>query len=119
MRFTLPDADRIRIQHMLDAAAEAQSFASGYNNVQDLSQNRMLMLSLVKCVEIIGEAAARVSPQTQNSTDGIPWRAIIAMRNRLIHGYYDVDAERVWNTVFIDLPPLVEELESLIRRASE
>lgn len=118
MRFTLPDADRIRIQHMLDAAAEAQSFASGYN-VQDLSQNRMLMLSLVKCVEIIGEAAARISLQTQNFADGIPWRAIIAMRNRLIHGYYDVDAERVWNTIFVDLPPLVEELESLIRRASE
>lgn len=116
MPFILPEPDRIRIQHMLDAAAEAQSFASGYG-AQDLSRDRMLMLSLVKCVEIIGEAAARISPDTQNAAPGIPWRAIVAMRNRLIHGYYDIDEERVWNTIFVDLPPLVEELQSLLRRA--
>lgn len=118
MPFTLPEPDRIRIQHMLDAAAEAQSFAAGCA-VQDLSRDRMLMLSLVKCVEIIGEAAARISQDTLDVAPGIPWRAIVAMRNRLIHGYYDIDAERVWNTIFVDLPPLIEELQSLLRRATK
>ncbi len=118
MSFTLPESDRIRIQHMVDAAQEAQVFAAGCD-VESLSSERMLMLSLVKCIEIVGEAASRVSPETQETTQNVPWRAIVSMRNRLIHGYYDIDAERVWNTVYVDLPPLVEELKTILRRASE
>lgn len=118
MSFILSDADRVRLQHMLDAAAEAQSFAMGHD-AQDLSRDRMLMLSLVKCIEIIGEAAAQVSLETRENSLQIPWRAIVAMRNRLTHGYFDIDAERVWNTVLIDLPPLIQELQLLLKKASE
>jgi uncharacterized protein with HEPN domain len=86
--------DAIRVRHMLDAAREALSFASGKQR-SDLAANRMLVLSLVKSVEIIGEAAATVTAETRERFPHIPWRDIVAMRNRLIHVYFDIDLDRV------------------------
>lgn len=87
--FNTSKADAIRIRHMLDAAKEAVSFAEGHAR-EDLEHNRMLVLSLVKSVEILGEAAAKVSSETQQRFPSIPWLNIVAMRNRLIHGYFDI-----------------------------
>jgi uncharacterized protein with HEPN domain len=95
---------------MLEAAREAMSFIQGQSR-KALDSNRMLVLSLVKCIEIIGEAASRVSPETQAKHTGIPWVDIVGMRNRLIHAYFEIDLDRVWDTVTDDLPPLVSELE--------
>jgi uncharacterized protein with HEPN domain len=105
--------DRIRLQHMLDSAREALSFADGHGRT-DLRDNRMLTLSLVKCIEIVGEAAARVSPKTRQEVAEIPWQDIVGMRNRLIHAYYDIDLDRVWDTVLDDLPILVAQLEAAL-----
>ena len=105
--------DHIRLRHMLDAAREAISFVRGRSH-DDLAKDRMLALSLVKSIEIIGEAASRISEDVRNEHQEVPWRNIVAMRNRLIHAYYDVDIDRVWDTVTADLPPLVEKLESIL-----
>jgi uncharacterized protein with HEPN domain len=94
---------------MLDAAREAMEFARGRRR-QDLDRDRMLALTLVKCIEIVGEAAAQVSPEGRAACPRLPWPDMIAMRNRLIHGYFDIDLDRVWDTVKDDLPPLVNEL---------
>jgi uncharacterized protein with HEPN domain len=102
--------DRIRLQHMLDSAREALSFTNGLNRA-DLDANRMLALSLVKCIEIVGEAAARVSQETRQQVPQIPWQDIVGMRNRLIHAYFDIDLDRVWDTVVADLPALIVLLE--------
>jgi len=75
---------------MPDAAREAQDFARGRSQ-PDLADNRMLALALVKSIEIIGEAAARVGEESRTAHPEIPWAAIVAMRNRLIHAYFDVD----------------------------
>jgi uncharacterized protein with HEPN domain len=75
----------------------------------------MLLLSLVKCVEILGEAASRVTEATRESLPEIPWRDIISMRNRLIHGYFDIDTTIVWKTVTMELPPLEHALEKVLR----
>lgn len=106
--------DRIRLQHMLDAAREALSFAEGHSR-KDLNGNRMLALSVVKCIEIVGEAASRISQETQQEVPQIPWPDIVSMRNRLIHAYFDIDLDRVWDTVEGDLPVLIEQLEELLR----
>ncbi|WP_242359887.1 DUF86 domain-containing protein [Anaeromyxobacter sp. SG17] len=98
---------------MLDAAREAMSFAAGRSR-GDLERDRMLVLAIVKDVEIIGEAAARVSPAMQASHPEIPWAQIIATRNRLIHAYFDVDLQVVWDTVTDDLPQLVRLLEPFV-----
>lgn len=80
----------------------------------DLDNDRMLTLSIVKSIEIIGEAAAKVTNETRNKCPEIPWTNIVAMRNRLIHVYFDIDLDRVWDTLTDDLPPLINVLENLI-----
>ena len=104
--------DSIRLRHMLDAAKEALSFTSGKSRT-DLESNRMLVLSLVKDIEIIGEAASQVSEEFKASYPQIPWQEIIGMRNRLIHVYFDVDLDVLWSTVTKNLPQLVAELENI------
>ena len=103
----------VRLWHMLDAAREALSFSSGKSR-DDLNSDRMLVLSIVKDIEIIGEAAGKVSQETKGMSKTIPWQDIIDMRNHLIHAYFDVDLDIVWDTIMSDLPPLVEALEKLI-----
>jgi len=98
---------------MLDAARDALSFTVGKSR-SDLDTDRILALSLVKCVEIIGEAAYHVSSAVQDSYPQVPWPNIIGMRNRLIHAYYDVDLNVVWQTITEDLPPLVAALEQIL-----
>lgn len=110
----LPKNDKIRIKHMLDASNDIKSFIAGKTQ-KDIKNNRMLVLSVVKSIEIIGEAAAKISEETRGKFPQIPWQAIIAMRNRLIHGYFDIDPDRVWDTITIDLPPLVTKLRELIK----
>lgn len=107
-----PD-DRIRIQHMLDSAWEVQAFVEDRTR-DDLDNDRMLVLALVKAIEIIGEAASRISEETQEHYKTIPWMSIIGMRNRLVHAYYDIDLNILWATVWDDLPPLVAELEKIL-----
>jgi len=102
--------DAIRLQHMLDAAHEAIGFASGRTR-SDLDDNRMLVLSLVKSIEIIGEAAFRISPATRAQLQDVPWDAIIAMRHRLVHAYFDINLDILWRTVQDELPALIAILE--------
>lgn len=105
--------DESRLRHILDAAKEAVSFVQGKTRAS-LDTERMLSLSLVKLIEIIGEAASKISKQKQAELPQIPWGQIIAMRNRLIHAYFDVDLDIVWKTVTEDLKPLINELEKII-----
>jgi uncharacterized protein with HEPN domain len=105
--------DFIRIRHMLDAAREAMSFAKNKKR-SDLQKERMLTLSIVKSVEIIGEAASKVTKETRENYPEIPWSNIVTMRNRLIHVYFDIDLDRVWDTITDDLPPLVVALEKIV-----
>ena len=79
--------DLIRIRHMLDAAGEAMTFAHDKTRT-DLDKSRMLTLSIIKAIELTGEAASRVSKKNRNLHPEIPWTDIIAMRNRLIHAYF-------------------------------
>ena len=108
----LPD-DRIRVQHILEAIADARSFIAGHPR-SELGTNRMRLFVLVRCVEIVGEAAGRISETTKRAAPDIPWTAIVGMRNRLIHAYFDVDADIVWKTVTDELPSLADALRALL-----
>ena len=74
----------------------------------------MLVLSLIRELEIIGEAASKVSPEIRSQNHAIPWQDITGMRNRLIHAYFDVDLDSVWSTVTKDLPTLKAELQKIL-----
>lgn len=108
----LPE-DRVRFVHMVEAAREALSFSEG-KSLEDIRKDRMLQLAVVKCVEIIGEAAGRLSAGARDSIPELPWPAIITMRNRLVHVYFDVSPTALWSTVTEDLPPLIRILESVL-----
>jgi uncharacterized protein with HEPN domain len=70
---------------------------------------------LVRLLEVIGEAARGVSPEFRNSHPDLPWKNMVGMRDRLIHGYYDINLDVVWKTVTEDLPPLISQLEEIIK----
>ena len=106
--------DRVRLQHMFDAAKEAEGFSTGKSRI-DLDNDRMLTLSLVKLIEIIGEAASGITAECRDRYPEIPWLDIIGMRHRLIHAYFDVNLDIVWATVSDDLPPLSAALEEILR----
>ena len=107
-----PD-DLTRLHHMCDAATEALAFTEGKSR-GDLETDRQLVLALSKSIEIVGEAASKITVETKDQHADIPWAVIVGMRHRLIHGYYDVDLDRVWNTVANDLPPLVASLKKIL-----
>ena len=100
---------------MRDHAAEAVAFASG-RAAPDLATDRMLQLGLSRLVEIVGEAASRVSEKGQAAIAQLPWPDIIGMRHRIIHGYDQVNLETLWRTVTEDLPPLIAALDEAIAR---
>ena len=109
----MPVDDLSRLRHMLESALEAVSYIEARSR-GDLDSDRMLVHSLVRCVEILGEAASRVSADKRSELSDIPWPDIVSMRNRLIHGYFDIDLNRVWDTIVDDLPPLIVSLQKVV-----
>ena len=105
--------DSVRLRHMLDHAREAVAMVQGRTR-EDLDQDRMLELALVRLIEIVGEAAARVSEEGRAARPEIPWRPVVGMRNRLVHGYDTVDHDVLWDTIVEDLPPLIAAIEGLL-----
>jgi len=106
--------DAVSLRHMLDTAREAATLARGQSH-EELKNNRLLQLGLTRLVEVVGEAANRVSLETRAKYPAIPWAQIVGMRNRLIHGYDVLDWDLLWDTISDDLPPLIAELERIFR----
>ena len=103
----------IRLRHMLDHAREAVELIRGRTR-DDLDRERMLELSLVRLVEIVGEAAAHLTRDEQARYPTIPWPQVTGMRNRLIHGYDTIDLEILWQILTSDLPPLITALGNIL-----
>lgn len=107
--------DRIRIQHMLDASRSVSRFISGRQR-EDLDGDEMLRFALVRAIEIIGEAAGKVSMETRQLMPDIPWREAVGIRNRLVHAYFDIDLDVLWKTADEAVPMLMKQLEVIERK---
>ena len=105
--------DTVRIRHMLDYARETVALVQGRSR-RDLDLDRVFSLALVRLLEIVGEAASRVSQEARLQYSRVPWWQVVNLRNRLIHGYYEVDFDILWQIVIQDLPPLIAELEKIV-----
>jgi uncharacterized protein with HEPN domain len=103
---------RIRAQHMLDHAREAVAMAQGRTR-DDLDSDRQFSLAMVRLMEIIGEAAARIPEAFRDDHPAIPWQDIADLRNRLIHGYDTVNHRILWDIIQLDLPPLIDQLHTV------
>jgi len=101
------------LRHMLDHAREAVALTRGQIRA-DLDSDRVLELALVRLLEIVGEAAGRVPDEQRARYAQIPWRQIVSLRNRLIHGYDAVDKDILWQVIVQDLPPLISALEAIL-----
>lgn len=110
--------DNAYLLDMLLAAREAVALADGLT-FEAFEQNRMAQLAILKAVETVGEAAARIDAGTKAAHPEIPWTGIVGMRNRLVHGYFNINLARVWDTVERDIPRLIPQLERLVPREGE
>lgn len=111
------DEDRVRILHMIDAADAVAQFVAGRSR-DDLDRDRMLLFALVHAIEVLGEAANKLSSDARDAAPQVPWGAIVSMRNRLIHGYFDIDRTIVWKTATVEVPALVPVLRELVGTAT-
>jgi len=107
--------DEVRLLHMLDAAREIVRAVKGKSRA-DLDNDRVWAFGLIKALEIIGEAAARVPEDARERIPQVPWDDIVAMRNRLVHVYFDVDMDQVWSTCSQDMYPLINALKAALHQ---
>ena len=109
-----PD-DYIRVLHMIEAIQTAAEFVSG-RQAANLDTDRMLLFALVRAIEVVGEAAGKVSDELRLRVPDIPWNMIVSMRSRLIHAYFDIDRDILWKTATIELQALLPRLQTLISK---
>lgn len=98
---------------MLDAAHEVIAFATNKSR-SNLDTDPLLVRALERSIEIIGEAASRVTSETQQAAPQIPWPAVVGMRNILIHGYFKVEKDTLWRTASENIPELASQLEAIL-----
>lgn len=109
----LEDRDAAYLWDMLQAAREVEKMMKD-QNLASFLDNLMLQRAIERGVEIIGEAARRVSTQARQETPGIPWREIVGQRNILVHEYGQIDHELLYNTAANDIPGLIRSLEKAL-----
>lgn len=105
--------DLERLQHMRDAAHKALAYGTGLT-LEEIKQDELRVLALARLLEIIGEAASRISSETTLKYPHVPWAQMVGMRNHLIHGYFNVDLNIIWETLNSNLPSLIPLLENII-----
>ncbi len=106
-------ADRVRLHHIVDALTSTIHFTEGRCR-QDLNEDEMLTFALVYAVQIVGEAANRVSVEFRNQHPEVPWAIIIGMRHRLVHAYSDINRNILWTTATEAVPELLAQIKSLL-----
>ena len=102
--------DSVPMRHMLDHARRAVA-AMAQRSRADLDRDWILQMALRQVIEVVGEAANRVSREGQARYSEIPWRDAVAARNRIAHGYDTVDFDTVWRIVTQEFPILIAALE--------
>lgn len=110
--------DNVPLHHMLDYAQTVRRLSNGRTR-EELDRDEMLRLALTRAIEVIGEAAARVSEGAREMHPSIAWTEIVGTRNRLIHGYDLVNLDILWDIVTLDMPTLIAQLESILDAKGE
>ena len=105
--------DKGRIEHMLSAIDNVEEFTKGITK-DDFVNSKIVFYAVVKNIEIVGEATYMLTNEFKNSHQSVPWQIIEKMRHVLVHGYYTISPEKVWETVQNDLPLLKEQLLGLL-----
>ncbi len=102
-----------RLRHILEAIEKIERYLQGYDK-QTFQTDEKTQDAVVRQMEIIGEAATNLTRDLRSKNPQVAWQFATAMRNRLIHGYFEVDAEIVWDTTQKDLPILKKQIEEIL-----
>ena len=108
-----PIRDRGRLEHMLEHIDKAQQLAQG-RTLEDLEKDAMFRYAVVKCLEIVGEAAYMLTLDFKDRHPQTPWQIIIKMRHVMVHGYYSIQMPIVWDIIQNDFPPLRQQIVQYI-----
>jgi uncharacterized protein with HEPN domain len=103
---------------ILLAARQALKFMEGVSR-SEFEDNELIQNAVMRPLEIIGTASAKLASSFRRSHPQIPWREIIGMRNRLVHEYFRIDYGAVWDTIHDDLPALIKLIEPLVPKEDE
>ncbi len=109
--------DRERLEDILGAIAQIEKYTLEGKSAFD--QERLLQDGVVHQIVIIGEAVRAISPELRKQNSNLPWAEIVAMRNLLVHRYYEVNLEIVWLVVEQDLPDIKEKIEPILQELQE
>jgi len=104
------------IDYLNDIVSEIQqieSFVKGYS-LKEFSNDVKTYYAVIRALEVIGEASGKIPQEIKQQYPEIPWKEIYGMRNKLIHDYFGVDEEVIWQTIANDLPPLKNSIVSII-----
>jgi len=105
--------DRQRLLHILEAIEEIQTYTSSAD-LKTFLANSMMRFACVKQIEIIGEAANSITPETRSTFSELEWKQIIGMRHILVHEYFGVDFDLIWQVIITDLPELKEKVKAIL-----
>ena len=109
-------SDRERFVDILEAVDKIENYI--HRGRQAFETDELLQVWVVRHLQIIGEAASRVSAETQNRFSEIPWGKMIGMRHVLVHGYFEIDLDIVWSVIENDLRPLKEKIQAALQNLS-
>jgi len=104
----------VYLQDMLEAITKGISFVKGYD-FHEFSKDDKTQYSVVRAIEIIGEASKKIPKIIKDKNLEIPWREIGGMRDKMIHDYFGVDLQVVWKTVRKDFPALKKQIAALLK----
>ena len=111
----MPPEESTKLRWMLEAAQTALVFSEGRSRA-DLETHQMYFYAVVKAVELVGEAATKVTTSTQLELESILWRKITSMRNILVHNFHGIEKDILWESIQNDMPNLISELEVVLAR---
>lgn len=107
------DRDELRLRHALEAADRIATYLSGVDR-DSFRANRMLQDALIRNLEIVGEACVNLTPEFRDAHPEVPWHKATGIRNRLVHGYFDVDLQVVWQTAVDSIPPFANQIRTIL-----
>ncbi len=104
--------DSVYLNHILDAIKRIEEYTEKIDHEKFINTN-LLQDGVIRQIQIIGEAAKRLSPRITNKYKNVPWKDITGMRNKLVQDYFGVDVEAVWKTVKNDIPFLKDQIKDI------
>ena len=105
--------DSVYLRHIIDALLQIERYTDGVTHEEFLS-NSLLQDGVIRQLEVMGEAARNLSEDLRNEYPKIPWRQMISLRNRMIHAYFNVNLQIIWEIIQGDIPNLKQETKHVL-----